>query len=52
MQRHIIALVIALATQEAEFSDGEGCNVQGGVVALTAWAAVLLYGVPAQAISI
>lgn len=46
MQRHIVALLAALATLEAKLPDGEGCNVQGGVAALTAWAPVLLYGVP------
>ena len=48
MQRDIIALLAALATQEAELPDGEGCNVQGGVATLTAGASVFLNGVPAH----
>ena len=48
LQRHVIALLIALAALEAKLPDGEGCNVQGGVDALTPWTAILLNGVPGQ----
>lgn len=46
LKRHIISRIIAFTALEAKFSDGEGCNVQGGVDALTARTAILLNGVP------
>lgn len=48
MQGDVVALLAALPTLEAKLPDGEGCNVQGGVAALTAGAPILLNGVPAE----